>query len=207
MPSPLVVPVLIGRLVRLEPMSMAYADDLVAAADEDRSAYGFTWVPAGPGEVGEYIRTQLARAEAGELIPFAQVRATDGRAVGGTTYLNIRVAPGESVPFAVEIGWTWLAASAQRSGINTEAKLLLLTYAFETWGVVRVDLKTDARNQRSRSAIERIGARFEGVLRSWQPSLATGEEGSFRDSAMHSLLAEEWPAAKVALQDRLTHTN
>ena len=105
--------------------------------------------------------------------------------------------------FAVEIGWTWLAASAQRTGINAEAKLLLLTHAFETLRVARVDLKTDARNQRSRQAIARLGARFEGVLRSWSPSHVPGEEGRLRDSAMFSVTAAEWPDVKAHLAARV----
>jgi RimJ/RimL family protein N-acetyltransferase len=107
------------------------------------------------------------------------------------------------VPYAVEIGWTWLGPGARGTGINAESKLLLLTYAFETWRVARVDLKTDARNERSRRAIEGLGAQFEGVLRSWQPSLAPGEESLMRDAALFSLLADEWPAAKAALRARL----
>jgi RimJ/RimL family protein N-acetyltransferase len=99
----------------------------------------------------------------------------------------------ESPPYAVEIGGTWLAASAQRTGINTEAKLLLLDYAFSVLGVGRVDLKTDARNDRSRNAMARIGGTFEGVLRNWQPSLVPGEEGRLRDSALYSILDTEWP--------------
>ena len=152
----------------------------------------------------EYVHTQIGRADLGELIPFAQVRVADGRAVGSTSCHNMRFLPREPDPFAVEIGWTWLGASAQRTGINTEAKLLLMGHAFETWCVARVVLKTDARNERSRSAIEGLGARFEGVLRSWQPSLATGEEGRFRDSAIFSILVSEWPATGVRLRERLS---
>jgi RimJ/RimL family protein N-acetyltransferase len=107
------------------------------------------------------------------------------------------------VPYAVEIGGTWLAASAQGTGINVDAKLLLLTHAFEHWQVGRVDLKTDARNERSRNAIARIGATFEGVLRSWQPSLVAGEEGRLRDTAMFSIVAGEWPAVRARLDQRL----
>jgi len=104
---------------------------------------------------------------------------------------------------AIEVGWTWLAASAQRSGINVEAKLLLFTYAFETLGVVRVDLKTDARNEQSRRAMERLGARYEGVLRNWSPSWVRGEEGQLRDSAMFSVIPSEWPFVKASMRSRL----
>ena len=137
------------------------------------------------------------------LTPFAQVRLRDGAAVGCTAYWNTRTWPESDDPFAVEIGWTWLAASAQQTGINAEAKLLLLTHAFETLRLARVDLKTDARNQRSRQAIERLGARFEGVLRSWSPSHVPGEEGKMRDSAMFSLIAAEWPDVKAHLAGRV----
>jgi N-acetyltransferase len=106
-------------------------------------------------------------------------------------------------PCWVEIGFTWLAASAQGTGINPEAKLLLFTYAFETLGVSRVDLKTDARNERSRRAIATAGAHFEGVLRSWSASWAPGEEGKLRDSAMFSVIATEWPAVKSSLAARV----
>ena len=108
---------------------------------------------------------------------------------------------------AVEIGWTWLAASAQRTGINAEAKLLLLEFAFETMNVARVDIKTDARNERSRRAIVGIGATFEGVLRQWSPSRVPGEEGLMRDSAMFSVIAAEWPRVQAALQARLGRTD
>ncbi len=106
---------------------------------------------------------------------------------------------GRAEPDAVEIGGTWLAASAQRSGINTDAKRLMLTHAFETWRVQRVDLKTDARNDRSRAAIERIGGRLDGVMRNWQPSLVPGEEGQPRDSAMYSIVPSEWPDVRARL--------
>jgi RimJ/RimL family protein N-acetyltransferase len=197
------VPILIGNLVRVEPLSMHHAADLTATAEDDRSSYGFTRVPRGSEEVEEYIRDQLGRAEEGELIPFAQIRLADGRAVGSTSYLSLRFRPEKPAPFAVEIGSTWLGASAQRTGINTETKLLLLEHAFETWSVARVDLKTDARNTRSRNAIEGLGAQFEGVLRNWQPSMVIGEEGRYRDSAMFSIMDSEWPDTKARLGERL----
>jgi N-acetyltransferase len=112
--------------------------------------------------------------------------------------------PGRRDLRAIEVGWTWLGASAQGTGMNAEAKFLLFSYAFETLGLARVDLKTDARNYRSWRAIGGLGARFEGVLRSWSPSRAPGEEGMLRDSAMFSVVAAEWPAAKSALATRLT---
>ncbi|HRE00691.1 MAG TPA: GNAT family protein, partial [Ilumatobacteraceae bacterium] len=103
----------------------------------------------------------------------------------------------------VEIGGTWLAASAQRSAINTEAKLLMLAHAFDTWGVQRVAICTDARNQQSRTAIERIGASFEGVLRNHRPSAVTAEEGQPRNTAIYSIIVDEWPALRDTLRARL----
>jgi|EndMetStandDraft_8_1072994.scaffolds.fasta_scaffold378029_1 N-acetyltransferase len=193
------VPVLHGSLVRLEPLAVRHAPDLARATEEDRSSYGFTLVPRA-GSVEAYLSAQLARDG---LTPFAQVRARDGRAVGCTAFWDPRTWPGRDDLRAIEVGWTWLGASAQGTGINAEAKLLLFTYAFETLGVARVDLKTDARNARSRRAIERLGAHFEGVLRRWSPSWAPGEEGLLRDSAIFSVVAAEWPAVKTALAARL----
>jgi len=119
--------------------------------------------------------------------------------------------PGRAGPHpglcAIDIGWTWLAASAQRTGINVEAKLLLAGYAFETLKVVRVGFSTDARNERSRRALEGLGARFEGVLRCWSPSRAPDEDGLLRDSAIFSVVASEWPAAKAALGRRLARAS
>lgn len=194
------IPVLAGFSVRLEPLAMRHAPDLARAAEEDRSSYGLTLVPRA-AEVEEYLAAQLGRDG---LTPFAQVRIRDGMAVGCTAFWDPRTWPDRNDLRAIEVGWTWLAASAQGTGINAEAKLLLFTYAFETLGVARVDLKTDARNERSRRAMERLGARFEGVLRSWSPSWAPGEAGMLRDSAMFSVIAAEWPAVKSALHARLT---
>src|SRR3989442_136733 len=121
--------------------------------------------------------------------------------------LEPAVVAGRTELCAIEIGFTWLAASAQGAGINPEAKLLLFRHAFEQWGVVRVDLKTDARNMRSRAAIEALGARFEGVLRNWSQSWAAGEEGQLRDSAMFSVIASEWPECRRRLEERLSRRN
>jgi RimJ/RimL family protein N-acetyltransferase len=197
------VPALHGTIVRLEPLSELHAANLARAADEDRSTYGFTGVPR-RAEIDEYLGSQFQRAETGKLVPFAQIRRSDERAVGCTAYWDPRPWPGRSELYAVEIGFTWLAASAQGTGINVEAKLLLFEYAFEQLSVARVDLKTDARNERSRRAIEGLGARFEGILRSWSRSWAPGEEGRLRDSAMFSVITLEWPSCKQHLQQRLT---
>jgi len=196
-------PALSGRLVRLEPLEEGHLDALVAAASENRESYGFTLVPQGAEAMRAHTQELLELRACSEELPYVQIRFADERPVGMTRYLVIRRRAGEPLPYAVEIGGTWLAASAQRTGINTEAKLLLLTQAFERWQVGRVDFKTDARNLRSRTAILALGARFEGVLRNWQPSLVPGEERALRDSALYSILDSEWPAVRVALGARL----
>ncbi|MEU8135539.1 GNAT family N-acetyltransferase [Streptodolium elevatio] len=194
-------PVLHGTHVRLEPLSPAHAPGLVQAAEESRETYGFTLVPRAD-EVAAYIETTLGRPG---WTCFAQIRTTDGAAVGCTNYLEPRTWPGGTDLCALEIGGTWLSASAQGTAINAEAKYLLFEYAFENLGLARVDLKTDARNARSRAAMERLGARFEGVLRNWSPSWAPGEAGKLRDSAMFSITADEWPALKPTLQARINN--
>ncbi|MFJ8469499.1 GNAT family N-acetyltransferase [Streptomyces swartbergensis] len=195
-------PVLEGALVRLEPLGHRHAAELAAAATEDRETYAFTWVP-GADEVGAYIDAQLARAAAGRLAPYAQISTATGRAVGATAYWEPRSWLSDDRLDAVEVGFTWLARSAQGTGVNAEAKFLLFRHAFEEWGVSRVDLKTDARNSRSRAAIESVGARFEGVLRNWSRSWAPGEEGRLRDSAIFSVTAAEWPRCRKRLGERV----
>lgn len=189
-------------LVRLEPLDHSHVQDLVAAAAEDRSTFRFAAVPP-PDAVAQVVAQLRDEAAAGTRVPFAQVRTSDGRAVGMTTFLNLRYREAQAGPFAVEIGSTWLAKSAQRSGVNVEAKLLLIAHAFDTWGVARVDLKTDARNERARAAIAGLGASFEGVLRQWQPSQVRGEESMLRDTAMFSMVAAEWPTLRANLEARL----
>lgn len=198
--KPIDAVVLKGSLVRLEPLNAGHVPGLIAAAEEDRAAYAWTAVPRGR-ETAAYVAAALAREG---MTPFAQVRVSDEAPVGCTAFWDPRTWPGREDLRAVEIGWTWLAASAQRTGINAEAKLLLLQHAFDELGVVRVDWKTDARNQRSRRAIEGLGARFEGVLRNWSPSHVPGEEGRLRDSAMFSVTDAEWPAMKSALSARIS---
>lgn len=195
------VPVLDGSLVRLEPLSFSHEEDLAAAAEEDRGSYGFTLVPHAE-EVGGYLSAQFERAEQG-LIPFAQIRQADGRAVGCTAFWDPRYWPDHSDLRAIEIGFTWLAASAQGTGINAEAKFLLMRHAFERLRVARVDLKTDARNARSRRALQALGFTFEGVLRNWSMSWAPGEERRLRDSAMYSVIESEWRTVRAELVGRL----
>lgn len=195
-------PVLEGTRVRLEPLDHRHAADLATAAEEDRGTYAFTWVPTAD-EVGAYIDAQLARAATGRLAPYAQVSLATGRAVGATAYWEPRSWLTDDALDAIEVGFTWLARSSQGTGINAEAKLLLFRHAFEVWHVSRVDLKTDARNDRSRAAIESAGARFEGVLRNWSRSWAPGEDGRLRDSAIYSITAAEWPQCRERLERRV----
>ena len=208
--APRVAPVALeGRHVRLEPLTTAHASALAAAASGPRDTYGFTIVPADLAETRRYIDAALADQAAGRALPFATIARATGRVVGSTRFGNIEFWPwpdgnlhqrGAERPDVVEIGWTWLHADAQRTAINTEAKLLMLTHAFETWRVHAVKLNTDARNARSRAAIERIGARFDGVLRCHRPA----SDGLIRDTAAFSLLEAEWPAAKARLLARLS---
>ena len=190
--------VLEGRTVRLVPLVADLVPALVVAASEERSTYGFTNVPPDADAMSTYVDAALA---APDQYAFATCSAADSRVVGSTRFGSLDWwPPRRPEPDVAEIGWTWLAASAQRSAVNTEAKLLMLTHAFEVWRVQRLQLKTDALNERSRAAIERIGARFEGVLRNQTP--AFGRPGP-RDSAMYSIVPSEWPEVKARLIDRL----
>lgn len=191
-----------GRLVRLEPLAEGHVPGLVAAAAEDRGRFGYTAVPADVDTMTSYVAELVAGGRCGDVVPFAQRRLADGREVGVTRFMTIRRGE-DGRPWAVEIGGTWLGASAQATGINVEAKFLLLRHAFESWPVVRVDFKTDARNERSRRALAALGAVYEGTLRAWQPSFVAGEEGQMRDSAFFSILRSEWPEVRDRLALRL----
>jgi len=201
----MIQPLLRGQTVTLRPLSMADADGLAAAAAESRSRYVYTRVPDGVEDARRYVETALAEREAGRRLPFAIVWRD--RVVGSTSYLDLQQWrwPAGSPPArtehpdVVEIGATWLAASAQRTRCNTEAKYLLLSNAFDAWRVHRVALKTDERNAQSRRAIERLGAIFEGVRRADMP----GQDGSVRNSAYYSILHAEWPLVRTRLEDAL----
>jgi RimJ/RimL family protein N-acetyltransferase len=205
--EPLFPVTLEGERVRMEALSREHLPGLVAAASESRATYGLTQVADGVDAMAAWIESALADAARGAHVPFATVDKVRGRVVGSTRFANIErwTWPGAPVPplplgpDAVEIGWTWLAASAQRTHVNSEAKLLMLGHAFDVWRVRRVTLKTDVRNARSRANIERIGCRFDGVLRAAQPAW----DGGIRDSAYYSMLASEWPAARDRLRARL----
>lgn len=193
-----------GDHVELLPLAVAHADELATAAAGDRATYAFTEVPDGAEAMAVYITKLLRQRDQDQVVPFAQRRLADGRLVGCTRFMELRWWRGRSAPDEVEVGGTWLAADAQRTPVNTEAKLLLLTHAFDVWQVWRVALCTDARNERSRSAIERIGARFEGVLRNHRPSVMAGEAGQPRDSALFAITAADWPGVHERLRERLT---
>jgi N-acetyltransferase len=196
-------PVLTGKTIRLEPLSHAHADALTAASAGDPALYQWSAVPAGRDGVLRYIDTALAWREAGTALAFAHVRLSDGAVLGSTRFFDMErwawpaghVRHGRSNPDVCEIGYTWLTPTAIRTAANTEAKLLMLTHAFEVWDVLRVCLHTDARNQRSQAAIERIGGKFEGVLRAHRMAA----DFIPRDSYRYSIIAAEWPVVKRRL--------
>jgi RimJ/RimL family protein N-acetyltransferase len=206
---------LTGRTVRLEPLTEQHVDALAAAAAEDRTTYAFTAVPQGVDGAREFVATAQADMAAGRSLAFATVRVGDGLVVGSTRFLELDYWQGPvvwpplpagpagdpltAVPDAAEIGRTWLSRHAQGTGINTEAKLLMLRHAFETWGVQRISLRADARNLRSRAAIERLGATSEGVRRAH----SRGLDGVVRSTAFYSILAEEWPAVRDIIELRI----
>lgn len=194
-----VQPVLTGDVVRLEPLDRAHAGGLRDAVDTDRGSFGWTTVPT-PDTVDEYVAQRLAHRDAGQMAPYAQIEIASGRPIGHTSYFAPRFRS-DGTLFAVEIGYTWLSPASQAGAVNSEAKLLLLTHAFESLGVARVDFRTDARNERSRAAIAAIGAVFEGVLRNGAQSRVPGED--LRDDAVFSIVAAEWPQARERLHARL----
>ena len=191
---------LAGDIVRLEPLTPEHVPGLQRAA-EDATTTPFATVPA-PGEVEDYVTRSLARRSTGTYAPFAQVEVATGRVVGHTAYLTPRWMPDGRL-FAVEVGSSWLSPAVRGTAVNPAAKLLLLTQALEGWGVDRVDIKTDARNEVARGAIAALGATFEGVLRAWQPSLAPGEEGRTRDTAMFAITPQQWPEVRTRLAERI----
>jgi N-acetyltransferase len=183
-----------GRLVALVPLADTHAADLFASLAEDPTIW--RWLPMGPApatldDMRAALAAHLKLQEAGEYVAFAQVCMATGRAVGVTNYLSI--APQDS---GIEIGGTWLGRAAQRTGINREAKYLLLRHAFEELAALRVQLKTDARNQQSQRAISALGAAREGVLRKHKRCW----DGFLRDSVLFSVTDDEWPAVKARLE-------
>jgi RimJ/RimL family protein N-acetyltransferase len=195
--------VLHGKHILLEPLEERHIDGLVAASAGDAPLYQWSPVPQSKAEAAKYVETATSWRDAGTAVPFAIVRKGDGLVIGSTRFWNLErwawpaghPSHNRSTPDACEIGYTWFSPSAIRTGANTEAKFLMLTHAFEAWRVVRVCFHTDARNQRSRAALERIGGKFEGVLRSHRMAA----DFIPRDSLRFSIIAAEWPEAKERL--------
>jgi RimJ/RimL family protein N-acetyltransferase len=187
--------VLTGRVVRLEPLTPAHAP-AVFAAGRDPTIWRWMLGPplASPADAVCWIDEALAAQTRGTEVPFATVLRATGEVVGSTRFLDIR-----RPHRALEIGYTWVTPAWQRTAINTEAKFLLLRHAFEDLGAVRVQLKTDRRNENSQRAIARLGAVREGVLRCYQ----TCPDGYVRDTVMFSITAGEWPAVRDRLERRL----
>lgn len=182
-------PLLEGEYVRLEPLTRAHADALGEAASDGRLwELWYTNVPA-PGEAGAWIDSALAMQAAGNALAFA-VRDAGGRIVGSTRYYDLLPATPR-----LQIGYTWYAKSVQRSGLNSEAKLLLLGHAFEVLGCASVGLQTSSQNTASRAAIARLGATLEGITRQH----LRHRDGSLRDTANYSVIDSEWPTVKAAL--------
>lgn len=187
-------PTLTGDRVTLEPLAHEHADDLRAAvADGDLWRTWYTSVPA-PAQVDAEIDRRLAEHDAGRMVPFAVRDRPTGRVVGSTTFMAVDVANRR-----VEIGSTFLAKSAQRSGINTESKLLMLSHAFDTWQCIAVEFRTHWHNVQSRTAIAGLGAKQDGVLRNHQ----IGRDGTLRDTVVFSITASEWPTVRLSLAERL----
>jgi RimJ/RimL family protein N-acetyltransferase len=186
---------LTGRVVRLEPLSEAHVPDLtIAGADESIWRYMVYGGVGSKAQMREWVREILSRQARGTDLPFAVIHLGSGRAIGSTRYLDI-----QPQHRGLEIGGTWYGVAYQRSAVNTECKYLLLRHAFEVLGCLRVQLKTDLRNERSQRAIERIGAVREGVLRNHMLL----PDGHVRSSVYYSLLNLEWPAVKAKLEEKL----
>ncbi|PYV31556.1 MAG: GNAT family N-acetyltransferase [Acidobacteria bacterium] len=183
-----------GRFVRLAPLSMAHHAGLSEVGLDQEL---WQWIPepvATAEEMRAYIEEALAAQAAGTALPFATVERSSGRVIGSTRFGNI-----DRRHRRVEIGWTWLARPWQRTRANTEAKNLMLCHAFETWGAIRVELKTDSLNARSRAAILRLGAKEEGVLRNHM----IASTGRIRHTVYYSITDSDWPEVKSRLEGML----
>ena len=198
-----------GRLVQLVPLDEAHVPALLEVARRGRQAFAMTYVPGDETAMRAYVHAALADARERQGDPVRDDRPGRGprrRLDPLRQHRALAVAAGAiplqrppDRPDAVEIGWTWIDPAAQRTGINVEAKLLMLTHAFEAWQVHRVSLMTDARNTRCREAIVRLGATLDGVLRAARPAA----DDAIRDTAAYSIVRAEWPACKAALARRL----
>jgi RimJ/RimL family protein N-acetyltransferase len=183
-----------GQYVRLEPLSMNHFAQLCEVGlDENIWRWVSTDVKT-PDDLRKYIETALTLCDQGTALPFATVERSTGRAIGSTRFGNI-----ERTHRRVEIGWTWVATAWQRTPINTEAKYLMLRHAFEVWNCIRVELKTHVLNEKSRNAIQRIGAKQEGIFRNHMIM----PDGRIRDSVYFSIIDSEWPTVRANLEERL----
>jgi len=193
-----------GKHVRLEPLQPHHIEPLTAASSIDPSLYQWSAVPVGRAATQAYVEAGLIARAAGKAVPFAVVRLADGAVIGSSRFFDIETWPWPAdhpnaqrgLPDGCEIGYTWYTQSAIRTAANTEGKLLMLTHAFETWQMARVCLHTDERNARSREAMERIGCKFEGILRAHRLAVDLIP----RNSARYSIVAAEWPEVKQRLK-------
>ena len=186
--------ILSGKYVSLEPMRIGHWPSLCSIGLEESL---WRWSPlkiSNNDEMREYVETAIADQERGTALPFVTIERTTGAIVGSTRFANI-----DTINRRAEIGWTWINPKWQRTYVNTEAKLLMLRHAFETWECIRVELKTDALNEASRNAIRRLGAREEGVFRNHMITW----NGRFRDSVYFSIIDSEWSAVQSKLAERL----
>jgi len=187
-----------GQHVYLQPLSVSHHDDLVdAVKDGELWTHWYTVIPS-PDRMQAEITRRLGLQSQGSMTPFAVIDPASGRAVGMTTYMNI-----DAANRRVEIGSTWYRRSVQRGPLNTEAKRLLLAHAFETLNCIAVEFRTHFFNQQSRRAIERLGAKLDGVLRNHQINTHPLAPGALRDTCVYSILASEWPSVKTHLDYQL----
>lgn len=197
-----------GHTIRLEPLCERHIEGLAAASAANPSLYTWSLVPQGVVQTKRYVQTAIRWRDAGTAVPFAIVRRADDAIVGSTRFFDLArwawppptPRAGRKEPDTGEIGYTWLGADAIGTAANVEAKMLLLTHAFESWAMQRVSFCTDERNERSARAIERLGARFEGTLRSHR----LGADGTPRNSRCYAIVAADWPLVRKHLEDRLT---
>ena len=183
-----------GKFVRLEPLRVDHLPALCKVGLDEGLWRWTANIVKDESDLERYVRTALADQAAGKSVPFATIEAATGTVVGSTRFGNI-----DPVNKKAEIGWTWINPHWQRTAINTEAKLLMLTHAFETWKCIRVELKTDANNQQSRDAMTRLGAVEEGTMRNHMII----ESGRYRDSVYFSIIDSEWEAVKAGLASKL----
>ena len=183
-----------GASVRLEPLALSHLDELCSVGLDPELWQLSTTPVVTPADMRKYIETAVLWHEHGTALPFATIEQSTNRVVGSTRFANVDIANRRG-----EIGWTWIAKPWQRTAVNTEAKYLMLKHAFETLGFIRVELKTDSLNARSRAAILRIGAKEEGLFRNHMVC----DSGRIRHSVYFSIIDSEWPHVKANLQEKL----